>query len=135
MNFPAREMSNIKVLEQSVSGVEAENGRFDIRVDVSGHDGVPLTLEFAFRRGGRLVGVVPSPESDDDDFLEQGMGRYEVARHFIEFGPGRAVHRRTRLEGEIFDMHRGTIRPDALHRKFQARAESSNGRGAAPGLP
>ena len=114
MNFPARAMSEIKVLEQSVTVLEAGSGRFEIQLDVSGHDGVPVTLELAFRRGGRLVGVVPSPDSEDDYFLEQGMGRYQVAQHVIDFGPGRSVHRRTRLEGEIFDMHRGSLRPDAL---------------------
>jgi hypothetical protein len=114
MNFQARETSEIKALEQSVTVLEPGSGRFELQVDVSGHDGVPVTLELAFRRGGRLTGVVPSTDSQDDYFLEQGVGRYQTAQHVIDFGPGRAVHRRTRLEGEIFDMYRGSIRPDAL---------------------
>lgn len=114
MDFPARERSNVKILEQQVTVSEAERGRFQLHVDVSGHEGVPVTLELAFRRGGRLTGVSPSPDAADEYFLERGTGRYQLGDDVIEFGPGRAHHRRTRLEGEIFDVYRGSIRPDAL---------------------
>lgn len=114
MDFPAREKSNIKTLEQRVAVVETERGRFDLEVDIDGHDGVPVTLECSFRRGGHLVGVTPSPDSDGDYFLEQGFGRYQLGGQSIEFGPGQADHRVTRLESEVFDTHRGSIRPDGL---------------------
>lgn len=114
MDFPAREKRNIKSLEQRVTVVETAHGRFDLEVDVDGHDGVPVTLEFTFRRGGRLAGVAPSPDADDDYFLEEGIGRYEHEGDSIELGPGQADHRATRMESELFDTHRGSLRPDGL---------------------
>ena len=42
------------------------------------------------------------------------MGRYEFGDETIEFGPGRADHRWTRLEGAAFAAHHGSIRPNGL---------------------
>jgi hypothetical protein len=113
MNFPAREKSNIKTLEQQVAVTENE-GRFELQVHVSGIDRIPVTLEFCFRRGGKLQAVTPSPDSTDDFFLEQGTGRYQFGNETIDFGPGQVEHRWTRLESEAYAAYGGSIRPDGL---------------------
>ena len=114
MDFPARRMSEIKTLDQEVTVIEREEGRFEIEVSVFGHEGVAVALELCFRRGGRLFGTVASTDSADEFFLERGMGRYEFGDETIEFGPGRADHRWTRLEGAAFAAHHGSIRPNGL---------------------
>ena len=94
MDFPNRPKSNIKRLQQEVTITE-NNGRFQLELNIYGHDNVPVTLELCFRRGGELTGATASPDSKDDYFLEKGTGQYKVGDDVIEFGPGQADHQWT----------------------------------------
>ena len=109
LNFPRRRMSNVKTLDQRVTITES-GGAFELEFNVSGPDGVPVTIELSFRRGGRLSGVRQAQAGVS--FLEQNTGRYQVGDDVIEFGPGRAEHQRLELEGASYTAHRGNLRPD-----------------------
>jgi len=108
LNFPRRRVSNVKTLDQRIVITE-RGGAFELDFDVSGPDGVPVTIELSFRRGGRLSGVRQAEPGVY--FLEQSTGRYQVGDDAIEFGPGRAEHQRLELEGASYTAHRGNIRP------------------------
>ena len=45
-------------------------------------------------------------------FLEKNVGRYTVGDDSIEFGPGRADHQRTSMEGASYGAHRGNLKTD-----------------------
>jgi len=107
LNFPKRRMSEIKTLDQTVNITE-KNGVFELEFDVSGPNGVPVTIELSFRRGGRLEGV--RQDQPGVFFLEKGNGKYTVGDESIEFGPGRAEHQRTSMEGASYSAHRGSLK-------------------------
>jgi hypothetical protein len=107
MNFPRRQMSNIKTLEQKVTLTE-RGGVFELAFDVTGPADVPVTIELSFRRGGKLEGVRQA--QPDVFFLGQNTGHYRVGDESIEFGPGRADHERVNLEGASYQAHRGNLK-------------------------
>ncbi len=107
MNFPRRRMSEIKTLDQTVTITE-KNGVFELEFAVIGPEGVPVTIELGFRRGGKLEGV--RQEQPGVFFLEKNMGKYTVGDDSIEFGPGRAEHQRMSMEGASYSAHRGSLK-------------------------
>ena len=109
LNFPKRRMSEIKTLDQTVNITE-KNGVFELEFAVLGPAGVPVTIELSFRRGGKLEGA--RQEQSGVYFLEKNIGRYTVGDDSIEFGPGRAEHQRTSMEGASYSAHRGSLKTD-----------------------
>ena len=109
MDFPKRRMSNIKTLDQTVIITE-QDGIFELEIVFTGPADVPVTIELSFRRGGKLEGVTPAQPAVS--FLGQNTGRYIFGEDTIEFGPGRADHRQTSLEGASYSAHRGSLRTD-----------------------
>jgi hypothetical protein len=107
LNFPKRRMSEIKTLDQTVTITE-NDGVFELEFSVVGPAGVPVTIELSFRRGGKLEGVRQA--QPNVFFLENNNGRYVVGEDSIEFGPGRAEHQRTSMEGASYSAHRGILR-------------------------
>ena len=107
LNFPKRRMSEVKTLDQRVTITE-NNGVFELEFAVLGPAGVPVTIELSFRRGGKLEGVRQA--QPDVFFLEKDNGRYVVGNDSIEFGPGRAEHQRTSMEGASYSAHRGVLK-------------------------
>jgi hypothetical protein len=119
MDFPNRPMSNVQVLDQKVTVVEVPrglepSGGFDLHLEITGHDRVPYSIEFAFRPGGTFEGdfVEPGPGggSGDVQFLRTGLGRYRVGQDVIEFGPGQADHELTNLSGHTYQAHGAVLR-------------------------
>jgi hypothetical protein len=95
-----RARSNIQVLN-SVATITERAGVFEMALDISGTDYVPVAIELAFRHGGRLSGVEPVLNIKDAFLLKAGSGRYEFDGQTIEFGPGRAEHTWTQLRGAL----------------------------------
>jgi hypothetical protein len=114
MDFESRPVSNVQVLETGII-ISEDDGNFIMDIDVSGPDGVEVTLELCFQTGGVLEGVVPA-NVDGDYFLKEGYGKYRMGDDYILFGPGMAGHSRIRgLDGELYSTHFGSIKGKGLH--------------------
>ena len=81
--------------------VRESGGAFEVDVDVSGTDRVPLAIELGFRRGGVLSGVTPITGAKDAYLLAGGTGQSRVGDDTIRFGPGMAQHTWTELRGAL----------------------------------
>lgn len=96
----ARAQSNVQhLLARAV--FKEKSGRFQIAMEITGTDGVPVAIELAFRHGGRLDGVTPVKGIADAYLLKSGTGRYTVGDDSISFGPGQAAHSWTQLRGAL----------------------------------
>lgn len=96
----SRAQSNIQSLE-SIVELEEHPDRLELHVHVEGTDHVPLALELAFRRDGRLEGVEPVKDVADAYLLRTPEGRYRLGNDVITFGPGRVEHTWTQLRGAL----------------------------------
>ncbi len=95
-----RQQSNIQRLEAVVEVTEAA-GKFSLSIALTGTAEVPVSVELAFRHGGKLTGVEPIAGTADAYLLHQGTGRYTVGSDTIEFGPGRVEHTYTQVRGAV----------------------------------
>lgn len=95
-----RTRSNIQTLH-SVATIAERDGAFEVQLNITGTDHVPVAVELAFRHGGQLRGVEPVAKIQDAYLLTSGSGGYEFEGQTIEFGPGRAGHTWTQLRGAL----------------------------------
>lgn len=95
-----RAQSNIQHLDGTVTVTE-KSGRFELAIELTGTDDVPVAVELAFRRGGELSGVEPVADTKDAFLLRGERGRYTCEGRTIEFGPGRVEHTWTQLRGAL----------------------------------
>lgn len=95
-----RTKSNIQK-QQAVLTVTEKAGRFELKFSIRGTDHVPVSIELAFRPGGKLEGVEPAKDVKDAYLLRQGTGRYTFGSDTIEFGPGRVDHTYTQVRGAL----------------------------------
>jgi len=95
-----RTQSNIQRLEAVVEVTESA-GKFTLAIAVTGTAEVPVSIELAFRSGGKLTGVDPLPHLTDAFLLRSGTGQYTVGDDTIEFGPGRVEHTYTQVRGAL----------------------------------
>ena len=93
-----RRQSEVNRLAQSLEVTEVPRG-LRLRVQARGTVGVPVSVEIAFREGGRLDGCTPLAGSADAFLLERGAGTYRAGRNQIRFGPGSAPHRYAQVRG------------------------------------
>jgi hypothetical protein len=114
MDFNSRKKSNIQVLETNIT-IQEKNGGFEMEMDVSGPLHVEVVLELCFREGGKLDQVI-SAGTNEDYFLQQGFGTYQVESDTIRFGPGKTEHNHIRrLDGEMYSTHFGSIKGKGRH--------------------
>ncbi len=114
MDFEHRPVT-IKMLETTITLTE-NNGSNELTFKTTGSDNVAVTIELCFREGGKLTGVIPANDGENNYFLESGNAKYESGGDFIEFGPGSAAHKNIRgLEGEKYSTHSGTLRTPGMH--------------------
>ena len=95
-----RQQSNIQRLEAVVEITETA-GKFALALSLTGTAEVPVSIELAFRSGGKLTGVEPVPRVTDAFFLRSGTGKYTVGDDTIEFGPGQVAHSYTQVRGAL----------------------------------
>ncbi len=93
-----RPQSEIQYLTTNVDIVR-EGSSFLLHFKIAGTDNVPVALELAFRKGGKLNGVSPKPDEDDSFFLTESEASYAIGRSSITFGPGLQAHQWTQLRG------------------------------------
>ncbi len=96
----ARARSEVQV-QESVVTITETGGKFSLEISVGGTDHVPVSIELAFRAGGKLTGVEPIAGATDAFLLKSGTGRYTVGDDTIEFGPGRVEHTYTQVRGAL----------------------------------
>lgn len=96
----SRAQSNIQSLE-SVVELEEHPDRLELHFQIDGTDHVPVALELAFRREGRLEGVEPVQGLAESYLLRAAEGRYRLGEDVITFGPGRVEHTWTQLRGAL----------------------------------
>lgn len=135
MDFSNRPVSNVKSLESKVTLTE-NNGTVQLDFEVTGTEGVSVTIELCFNEGGKLTGVTTAPENqnnnpyessygrnagggtkeDPNNFLTTGEGSYEFGGDTISFGPGTGSVRNVRgLEGERYSTHFGSLRTKGMY--------------------
>ncbi|MCC5936330.1 MAG: hypothetical protein JJU34_03520 [Lunatimonas sp.] len=115
MAFADRPVSNVKTLESTVTMTE-DDGKVTLEFEVTGLEGVPVTLEMNFDESGYFVGLEPADGSGENFFLPSGEAEYQCAGDRITFGPGIREHGRIhRLEGEQYSVHFGTLRTRGTH--------------------
>ncbi|MSU23878.1 MAG: hypothetical protein EXS32_08655 [Opitutus sp.] len=95
-----RIQSNIQRLEAVVEITETA-GKFSLAISLTGTTDVPVSIELAFRSGGKLTGVEPLPHVTDAFLLRNGTGKYTVGDNTIEFGPGQIEHTYTQVRGAL----------------------------------
>ncbi|WP_200978402.1 hypothetical protein [Echinicola sp. 20G] len=114
MAFDKRPVSNVKTLESKVT-LEEINGKAELLFEVSGLEGVAVTIELCFDENGSLKGVEEA-NSEEDYFLASGKGVFEQGEDKITFGPGVKKHERIRrLDGEKYSVHFGSLRTQGNH--------------------
>ncbi len=104
----SRKQSNVQYLETIVTISEAANG-MNVTIDINGTEGVPVTLELIFRRGGSFTGVQPHPTKADAFFFNTPEAIYTVGNSNIHFGPGKLQHKAIQLRGALPAMETPTV--------------------------
>ncbi len=100
MDRSRRPQSEVQKLD-TVLIVREKDGRLEMDLEILGCERVPVAVEFCFRKGGELSGVVPVSGVADAFLLEKGMGRYRAEGQEIMFGEGQADHGWTLLRGAL----------------------------------
>lgn len=132
-----------RVLETEIV-VRERAGSFELEFNVSGHPGVPVTLELACTGAGELAGATPLAElvparrpswlrrgyasagGASTDFanafaLPTGTARWTVGGDAIEFGPGSFASFPGRMEGEDYTWVNGHLRAEGQRVYFTGR--------------
>lgn len=87
-----RRQSEVQQLESIVTISEHREGGIEVEIDMHGTDGVPVSLELVFRKGGTFKSVEASGQRVDAYLLKEQIGMYTVGEDSIRFGPGLAEH-------------------------------------------
>lgn len=93
-----RPQSEVQHIKSRVEIVEIEGG-FELAIEITGTDHVPLAIELAFRSGGTFKGVEQDPNVEAAYLLKEAKGTYTFEGDTIEFGPGQAPHVYTQVRG------------------------------------
>ena len=103
-----RKQSNIQYLETTVTIAENAKGIL-VDIDMSGTDGVPVSLELIFRKGGTFTGTQTHPTKADAFLFKEGAGSYTVGKDTIHFSPGKLEHKGIQLRGALPAMEASTV--------------------------
>jgi hypothetical protein len=93
-----REQTEVQELTSRAT-VTVHQGRCDCRIEITGTERVPVSVELSFRKGGTLVGVEQLEDITDAYCLVEGFGEYRLGSDRIRFGPGQMDHRWVQLRG------------------------------------
>lgn len=95
-----RKQSEVQQLEYTIQFSET-NGGMQIAIEAKGTDGVPLTLELVFRKGGYFAGVEALANHPNAYLCKEAEATYSVGTDTIHFGPGKLEHKNTQLRGAL----------------------------------
>ena len=110
--------------------IREKDSAFTLDFDIGGYEGVPVTIELSFNKGGTLTGVTPierggfeggqrtsgrQEQVDPENFSMNGNhGSYTIGNSTLEFGPGVYEHNRLNMESEQFGVHNGELKTNGL---------------------
>ncbi len=103
-----RLQSEVQKLNYLVKVTELPTG-VEVDFDISGTDGVPVSLELIFRPGGIFSGVSPIPNKKDAYLFHSSKGSYTVGNDQITFSPGMILHKGVQLRGALPAMESPTV--------------------------
>lgn len=103
-----RQQSNVQYLETTVTIAEVSQG-ISVQIEISGTEGVPVSLELIFRKGGKFSGVEPHPSKNDAWLFSGKAGAYTSGTDTIRFGPGLLEHKAVQLRGALPAMDAPTV--------------------------
>ena len=95
-----RPKSEIQQLESIIRITETATG-LSVDIDIRGTEGVPVTVELAFRKGGVFAGLQPQTASVNNFLIKDTFGSYTQGKDTIHFGPGRIEHKAFHLRGAL----------------------------------
>lgn len=126
MDF-AKRPKDTKSLDHKITIEEQRDGSFIMDIGVSGISGVNVTLDFCFKKGGKLEGVTPVParmnyysnektEYNNDYFFKDEYVKYSFGKDEILIGPGKKEHESIgSLEGESYRYYNGSNKGEGMH--------------------
>jgi len=103
-----RRQSEIQKLETTIKIKEANNG-LEIEINMSGTEGVPVSLELIFRAGGSFSGVTKLPKNENSYLFSEQKGSYTVDNDSINFSSGKVEHKNIQLRGALPAMEAPTV--------------------------
>lgn len=103
-----RLQSEVQKLNYLVKVTELPTG-VEVDFDISGTDGVPVSLELIFRPGGIFDGVTPIPNKKDAFLFSSAIGSYTVGNDKITFSPGLTLHKGVQLRGALPSLESPTV--------------------------
>ncbi len=103
-----RKQSEVQKLTTSVLVTETANG-IKVDIDMHGTEGVPVTMELIFRKGGKLAGVEAVANNAEAFLLMGKQASYTVGNDKIQFGPGTYAHKWLQLRGALPMMDAPTV--------------------------
>lgn len=95
-----RKQSEVQKLDTLVKIKEANNG-IEVEIEMTGTEGVPVSLEMIFRPGGTLTGVTNHPTNTKAYLFSGQSGSYAVGNDTIQFSSGRIEHKNIQLRGAL----------------------------------
>lgn len=95
-----RAKSEVQYLESTIK-IRETTGGIVVDFDLSGTDGVPVSLELIFRPGGKLTGVMPHPVKPNAFHFKEPTGTYTLGNDTLQFAGGKMEHKGTQLRGGL----------------------------------
>lgn len=103
-----RKQSEIQKLSYKVTVREHQQG-IEMEIDLSGTEGVPVSLELIFRPGGIFSGVNSIPNRKDAYLFSSQEGTYSLGNDRINFSTGLILHKGVQLRGALPAMEAPTV--------------------------
>lgn len=95
-----RKQSEIQKLDTLVKIQEANNG-IEVEIEITGTEGVPVSLELIFRPGGTFAGVTNHPTNAKAYLFSGQNGSYSVGSDTLHFSSGKIEHKNIQLRGAL----------------------------------
>lgn len=103
-----RKQSEVQQLDTVVKIQEVNNG-IEVEINMTGTDGVPVSLELIFRAGGTFTGVTGYPNNAKAYLFSAQAGSYSVGNDTIHFSSGRIEHKGIQLRGALPALDTPTV--------------------------
>jgi len=95
-----RPTSEVQSLKSTVRITEVDRG-FDVKLDISGTNGVPIAIEFNCRDGSSIFGAARLTQVPGAWVLPSGEARISSDNSSVFIGEGQAAHRWTQIRGAL----------------------------------